>query len=77
MWDRWQQGESLKHIAQLFDRNHSSILGILAQTGGIRPAPRKRSRLALIRNVKRNSDGARRVSFLQFHGRWKCGGTVD
>ncbi|GGP26827.1 hypothetical protein GCM10010971_26460 [Silvimonas amylolytica] len=41
MWDRWQQGESLQHIAQLFDRNHSSILGILAQTGGIRPAPRK------------------------------------
>jgi IS30 family transposase len=47
MWERWQKGESLQHIAQLFDRNHSSIQRILAETGGIRPAPRRRSRLAL------------------------------
>ncbi|MDO9242819.1 MAG: IS30 family transposase, partial [Rhodocyclaceae bacterium] len=47
MWDRWQQGESLSQIAQLFDRGHSSIQGILAETGGIRPAQRCRSRLAL------------------------------
>ena len=47
MWERWQKGESLQQIAQLFDRNHSSIQGILAVTGGIRPAPRRRSRLAL------------------------------
>jgi len=40
MWERWQKGESLQQIAQLFDRNHSSIQGILAVTGGIRPAPR-------------------------------------
>src|SRR4029453_9682944 len=47
MWERWQKGESLQQIAQLFDRNHSSIQGILAATGGIRPAPRRRSRWAL------------------------------
>jgi IS30 family transposase len=47
MWERWQKGESLQQIAQLFDRNHSSIQRILAETGGIRPAPRCRSRLAL------------------------------
>lgn len=47
MWERWQKGDSLQHIAQLFDRNHSSVEGILAKTGGIRPAPRCRSRLAL------------------------------
>ena len=47
MWERWQKGDSLQHIAQLFDRNHSSVEGILARTGGIRPAPRCRSRLAL------------------------------
>lgn len=47
MWDRWQKGESLQQIAQLFDRNHSSIQRILAETGGIRPAQRRRSRLAL------------------------------
>lgn len=47
MWERWQKGESLQQIAQLFDRNHSSIQRILAETGGIRPAQRCRSRLAL------------------------------
>src|SRR5882724_10028133 len=47
MWERWQKGESLQQIAQLFDRNHSSIQRILAETGGIRPAQRHRSRLAL------------------------------
>jgi IS30 family transposase len=47
MWDRWRRGESLGAIARLFDRNHSAIQGILARTGGIRPPPRRRSRLAL------------------------------
>jgi len=47
MWDRWQKGDSLQQIAQLFDRNHSSVERILAESGGIRPAQRCRSRLAL------------------------------
>jgi len=47
MWERWRKGESLQQIAQLFDRNHSSIQRILAETGGIRPPARQRSRLAL------------------------------
>jgi IS30 family transposase len=47
MWDRWQRGETLHAIAQLFDRSHSSIQGIFAETGGIRPVARRRSRLAL------------------------------
>lgn len=47
MWERWRKGDSLQQIAQLFDRNHSSIQGILAETGGIRPAQRCRSRFAL------------------------------
>jgi DNA-binding CsgD family transcriptional regulator len=47
MWDRWQAGDSLYEIARLFDRGHSSVQGILAETGGIRPRPRSRSRLAL------------------------------
>ena len=47
MWERWRQGESLQRIAQLFDRNHSAIGGILVRTGGIRPSPRCRSALAL------------------------------
>ena len=47
MWERWQKGDSLQKIAQLFDRNHSVVQGILVRTGGIRPAPRCRSKLAL------------------------------
>jgi IS30 family transposase len=47
MWDRWQKGESLQTISQLFGRNHSSVAGILSRTGGIRPAKRIRSRFAL------------------------------
>ena len=47
MWERWKKGESLQQIAQLFDRNHSSVSRILAETGGIRPAQRCRSPLAL------------------------------
>ncbi|MCK9259324.1 MAG: IS30 family transposase [Azoarcus sp.] len=47
MWERWRKGESLQQIAQLFDRGHSSIQGVLAATGGIQPTPRCRSRLAL------------------------------
>jgi IS30 family transposase len=47
MWERWRKGESLQQIAQLFDRNHSSIHPILAERGGISPAPRSRSSLAL------------------------------
>ena len=47
MWDRWQKGDSMHDIARLFDRGHSSIQRILAETGGIRPQQRRRSRLAL------------------------------
>ena len=47
MWERWKKGESLQQIAQLFDRNHSSVSRILAETGGIRPQQRCRSQTAL------------------------------
>lgn len=47
MWERWRKGDTLHQIAQLFDRHHSSNQGILVRTGGIQPAPRHRSKLAL------------------------------
>lgn len=47
IWDRWQHGESLNSIGRLFDRPSSSIFNMLAPTGGIRPPPQRRSRLAL------------------------------
>lgn len=47
MWDRWQRGESLNAIGRAFDRSSSSIFAQLSPTGGIRPPPRHRGRLAL------------------------------
>jgi IS30 family transposase len=47
MWDRYQRGESLTGIGRVFGKPSSSIYGQLSPHGGIRPAPRCRSRLAL------------------------------
>ena len=47
MWDRWQRGESLKAIGRAFGKASSSVYFQIAPYGGIRPAPRRRSRLAL------------------------------
>src|SRR3984893_5856745 len=47
LWDGWQRGESLKAIGQAFGKPSSSIHFQLAPHGGIRPAARRRSRLAL------------------------------
>src|SRR4030095_14644533 len=47
IWDRWRQGDTIHQIAGLFDRFHSSIPGIWAEPGGIRPVSRRRSGSAL------------------------------
>src|ERR1700687_1749953 len=47
LWDRWQRGESLKAIGRAFGKPSSSIYYQVAPHGGIRPAPRRRSQLAL------------------------------
>src|SRR6188508_1281700 len=47
MWERWKQGWTLYRIAQLFNRSHTSVQGILARTGGIRPARRTRAAMVL------------------------------
>ena len=47
MWDRWQRGESLSSIGRAFSKDSSSIIFQLSPYGGVRPAPRRRSRLAL------------------------------
>ena len=47
IWDRWEKGESLNAIARDLGRSHSTVQGLLARTGGIRPAQRTRSRRAL------------------------------
>ncbi|HIE84295.1 MAG TPA: IS30 family transposase [Dehalococcoidia bacterium] len=47
LWDRWQRGESTKVIGRAFGKHQASIYFQLAPYGGIRPAPRRRSKLAL------------------------------
>ena len=47
LWDRWKRGESLKAIGRAFGKPSSSIYFLVAPHGGIRPALRRRSRLAL------------------------------
>jgi transposase, IS30 family len=47
IWDRWQRGEGLKLIGRVFGKTSSSIFAHLRPHGGIRPAPRSRSRRAL------------------------------
>src|SRR6202795_5215275 len=46
LWDRWKRGESLKAIGRAFGKQSSSIYFLVAPHGGIRPAQRRRSRLA-------------------------------
>ncbi len=47
VWDRWQRGEGLKAIGRVFGRSSGSIFAHLKPHGGIRPAPRRRSRRML------------------------------
>jgi DNA-binding CsgD family transcriptional regulator len=48
MWDRWQKGDSMNEIGRALGiQGHSSIQGVFPETGGIRPAMRRRSTRAL------------------------------
>jgi IS30 family transposase len=47
LWERWKEGSGLKAIARVLGKSHSCIFAHMYPTGGIRPPPRKRSRLAL------------------------------
>jgi IS30 family transposase len=47
IWSRWKAGQSLHEIGRAFGKEHSSIRCLLLPRGGIPPAARRRSRLAL------------------------------
>jgi len=47
VWRRWKAGQSLHEIGRVFDKPHTSIRHLLLPRGGIPPAARRRSRLAL------------------------------
>ena len=69
LWDRWQRGESLKAIGRAFDKPSSSIYFQLAPHGGIRPAPCRRSKLAL--TLVEREEISRGTRQLSPHGRWQ------
>ena len=68
LWDRWQRGELLKAIGRAFGRPSSSIYFQLAPHGGIRPAPRRRSRLAL--TLSEREEISRGIAAYQSTHRW-------
>ena len=47
LWERWKRGEGLKSIGRAFGTTSSCIFSHIRHSGGIRPPPRMRSRLAL------------------------------
>ncbi len=47
IWKRWKAGQSLHEIGRAFDKPHTTVHQFLLLSGGIRPAARRRSRLAL------------------------------
>jgi IS30 family transposase len=47
IWNRWKAGQSLHAIGRAYGRPHPTIRKLLLPLGGIAPAPRRRSRLAL------------------------------
>ena len=47
IWSRWKSGQSLHEIGRTFGKPHSSIRCLLLPRGGIPPATRRRSPLAL------------------------------
>src|SRR6266852_1476331 len=49
IWSRWKSGQSLHEIGRAFGKPHSYIRCLLLPRGGIAPALRRRSRLALSR----------------------------
>src|SRR5271156_7137246 len=52
IWRRWKAGETLHEIGRAFDKPHTSIRCLLLPRGGIPPAIRRRSHLALTRSER-------------------------
>jgi len=47
LWRRWRAGESLSEIGRALERLPASVFSVLRSHGGIEPAARRQSRLAL------------------------------
>jgi len=60
VWRRWKAGESLHDIGRAFGKEHSCIRSVLLPRGGIAPATRRRSCLAL--NLAEREDISRGIA---------------
>lgn len=47
LWQRWKSGQSLSDIGRALGKHAGSVYGVVSSNGGIIPAVRRRSRLAL------------------------------
>jgi len=43
VWDSWRGGEAMRSIARRLGRESSSVRTMIEDTGGVRPAPRRRA----------------------------------
>ena len=73
LWDRWKNGQSLSEIGSALGKHAASIFGVVARNGGIAPATRRRSRLALTMSereeISRASPREQRSARLQLQSR--------
>jgi IS30 family transposase len=60
IWRRWKAGQSLHEIGRAFGKPHNSVRCLLLPRGGIPPAARRRSRLAL--NLAEREDISRGIA---------------
>ena len=47
LWEGWKRGESVSEIGRSLGRDRSTIHRMIREYGGVAPAERRRSRLAL------------------------------
>src|SRR5690349_1401228 len=77
LWDRWKSGQCIADIARALERrNKSGVYRLLALTGGIAPAPRRRAPLAL--SLEEREEISRGVAIRQIARRLgRCPSTVS
>jgi IS30 family transposase len=68
LWKRWKAGQSLNEIGRALGKNHVVIQFLLARSGGIAPAQRRRSRQVLTRaereDISRGIASGRSMRFI-------------
>ena len=81
LWERWRSGQCIADIARSLERrNKSGVYRLLALTGGIAPAPRRRAPLALSleerEEISRGIAAGRSIRYIAA-GLGRCPSTVS